>query len=235
MTMPERPQVAHLSIHDVAPHTLGKVGQMLARLQDWKTGPAMLLLIPGLNWTEEELATVRGWQSQGHVLAGHGWLHRISSYGGWYHRLHSWTLSRDVAEHLSLSEEGIVELITRCASWFTEHGFEVPEHYVPPAWAMGRVSKNRLQALPFQTYEFFGGVYHAEQRHFYRCPLVGFEADTRLRALTCRWFNRLNLHKKSGEGPLRISLHPFDLDLFLKRDLEKVCSTIPCSPRLEFA
>jgi predicted deacetylase len=221
---------AHLSLHDVAPETLQAVAGVLDHLAEWGCGSCMLLVIPGRNWQPADLDRLRYWQDQGHVLAGHGWHHRVDRYGGWRHRLHSWTLSRNVAEHLALDEPGIAELITRCAEWFPAHGFDVPPHYVPPAWAMGRIRRERLRVLPFATYETFRGVYVAEPDRFIRCPLVGFEADTCLRAAACRLFNRWNLSRHPGDGPLRISLHPHDLRLRLRGDLERVCREVPSVP-----
>jgi len=223
---------AHLSMHDVAPETLDHVRVFLERLKEVGTGPCMLLVIPGKTWSPADVDQLRRWQGEGHLLAGHGWLHRISRYGGWFHRLHSLSLSRNVAEHLSLNAAGIQELILRCAEWFPAHGFEIPDHYVPPAWAMGAVSKEQLQQLPFRTYEYFHGVYDSERNQVVRCPLMGFEADTWLRATCCRMFNSFNMTFKPGAGPLRISLHPHDLQLRLRNDLITVCQRVSCTPVL---
>jgi len=223
---------AHLSMHDVAPETLDRVEACLNLLTEKGTGPCMLLVIPGKLWSADDLNRLRRWQDQGHVLAGHGWHHEISAYGGWFHRLHSLTISRRVAEHLSLDAEGIEQLIRQCAEWFPAHGFEVPEHYVPPAWAMGAISPEQLKRLPFRTYEYFRGVYDSGTERFVTCPLVGFEADTWLRAAACRLFNAVNLWVRPGQGPLRISLHPHDLHLRLRADLLKVCQGTACIPTL---
>ena len=231
-TCPSRP--AHLSLHDVAPETLDQVRVLLRTLEDLNTGPCMLLVIPGKPWRPEELDQLRRWQDQGHVLAGHGWRHEISRFGGWIHRLHSLTISRNVAEHLSLDAEGVESLIQRCAEWFPANGFSIPDHYVPPAWAMGAVTRSQLDRLPFQTYEYFGGVYDRVSGRFRRCPLMGFEADTWLRAVSCRLFNSVNARTRPGAGPLRISLHPNDLQLRLRTDLLTACARQSCTPVLSF-
>ena len=226
-------RVAHLSIHDVAPDTMGVVGGMLRVLRE-EAGVerAMLLVIPGLEWGKANLERLRAWTEEGHVLAGHGWAHHVERRRTLWHKLHGWTISRFVAEHLSLDAEEISELIRRNHAWFGEHGFDPPTHYVPPAWAMGSISRGRLRELPFRTYETLGGVYDAERDRFTRMPLAGFEADTALRAAVLRGFNRWNARRARSGGRLRIALHPHDLDLRLAREAVVMCKAHSTRPEL---
>lgn len=218
---------AHISIHDVAPNTLDLVERMLDALQAAGVGRVMLLVIPGLPWTEPELNRLRRWFAAGHAPAGHGWTHHVEHRRGWYHKLHGMALSRHVAEHLALDADGIAELIRRNHAWFGEHDLPSPRHYVPPAWAMGRISRERLDALPFDTYETLGGVYDSTRHHFNRMPVQGFEADTRFRALALRIFNAWNRTRK---GRMRLALHPRDLDLYLSPQLLTRCAAYRTGP-----
>lgn len=222
---------AHLSIHDVAPHTLDRVEDLLAFLAHHGHPRALLLVIPGLEWSEADLNRLRKWVDAGHPLAGHGWRHRVDGYANWRHAVHGWLFSRDVAEHLALTRSGARGLVEDCAAWFAARGFQTPLHYVPPAWAMGPLTREDMRKLPFRTYESFRGVYDAPRDQFVSRPLVGFEADTRFRAAACRLFNAWNYRRAGrGGGRLRISLHPHDLHLRLARDVERVCRATSTTP-----
>ena len=97
-----------------------------------------------------------------------------------------------------------------------EHGLTPGPLYVPPAWALGAVNKRRLAALPFRYYETLGGLYDARDQRFQPMPLLGFEADTTLRAWSLNLFNRGNYLAALASGrTLRVSIHPQDLQLRL--------------------
>lgn len=202
---------AHISIHDVAPHTLEPVGRLLATLQDEGVGRVMLLVIPGGAWSEQDLDILRAWVTQGHVLAGHGWEHEATQIDTFYHKVHSRILSRNVAEHLSKTEEELVDLMQRNFEWFSLHDLPSPTHYVPPAWALGSLPRDRLRELPFRTVEVLRGVIEVKSGKLIPMPLLGYEADTWVRAVFLRGFNALNslLCRFSGWCS-RISLHPHD-------------------------
>ncbi|MGD8206890.1 MAG: polysaccharide deacetylase family protein [Thiohalocapsa sp.] len=211
---------ALVSIHDLMPETMPAVRRTLAQLERIGDGPVTLLVVPGLSWTRDDIAALRRLQRDGHALAGHGWLHRIERFGGPYHRLHGWTLSRRVAEHLALDADGILALINRCYAWFADHDMDAPDLYVPPAWAMGAVAIERvLDACPFRLYETFTGVIDIATRRVHRIPLLGYEADTALRAPLLRAWNGLNRRHTRRTGLVRIGIHPRDPELRLAGDL----------------
>ncbi|MCC9645276.1 polysaccharide deacetylase family protein [Rhodopirellula sp. JC740] len=212
---------ALFSIHDVMPETIDAVGELISLFHRYDVRKIMLLVVPGRNWRMADLSQLREWQSQGCELAGHGWTHRCQFIRGWKHRLHSTLLSRNVAEHLSLNEDGVVQLMSKCADWFLENSFPRPSLYVPPAWAMGRVRSSRLQAIPFNMVETLSEVVRIDQSRRVRLPLIGFEADTAFREWSLRCLNRGNeLLARLAMKPLRVAIHPFDLRFRLGGQLE---------------
>jgi len=220
-----------VSIHDVAPESLANVRQIVGHLKSLGIQTVTLLVIPGCEWGASEIDALRSLRDQGCELAGHGWIHRCGPKRTWYHRLHGWCLSRNVAEHLSLDPERIAELIQNCYAWFDESGLGRPELYVPPAWAMGPITLGELRGLPFQFYEVLSGVYDARNDAFHRLPLLGYEADTTLRSVTLRCLNTLTVLVASRlDRPVRVSIHPNDLQLrmaaSLKRGLARVRQTV---------
>ena len=206
---------ALVSIHDVMPETREQVSQILALLPQ---GPQAitLLVVPGSNWQTADLDWLHQLQQQGYPLAGHGWLHRCEPPISLYHRLHSLLLSRRVAEHLSLSASGIEALMMQCHRWFAQQGLKTCDLYVPPAWAMGSISRAQLAAMPFRLFETLTGVFDARAQQMHPLPLAGFEADTLLREWFLRGVNHLNWRRACHTGQaLRIGIHPHDLSLRL--------------------
>lgn len=211
-----------ISVHDLMPETLPAVERILGRLERHHLAPVTLLVVPGRGWGPRHIKTLRALERSGYRLAGHGWQHRAERFGGLYHRLHGLFLSRRVAEHLALDEDGIVALIQGCHQWFGEHGLAPPDLYVPPAWAMGPISYARLRSdCPFPLYERFDGVIDSAAGHLQPLPLLGYEADNALRAPVLRLWNRWNLRRARRQRlPLRIGIHPRDLELKLADELE---------------
>ena len=216
---------AIVSIHDVTPGTLQRTLDILSLLDSQGIHTSTLLVVPDTGWAEGDLDVLRRLQESGHELAGHGWTHQCQGIRSWKHRIHSLLVSRDMAEHLSFDSEQIAERIGKCHDWFSGARLPQPALYVPPAWAMGSVSRDVLGKMPFEMYEFLSGVYHVHKRVFTKLPLVGYEADTRLRQLSLRVSNAANSALRVILGkPLRVAIHPFDLDYHLANDLRRLLS-----------
>ena len=208
---------ALLSVHDVMPETFARVADILPRissaLDEQCRKHLLLLVVPGRNWQPLQLRQMRAWQEQGFLLAGHGWLHEVREIRRLWHRLHSLVLSRRAAEHLSLAEAEIQQLMRDNHAWFAGEGLAPPDLYVPPAWALGKISSQALAETPFRYLEVTSGYIELQSGATRRLPLVGFEADTRLRQLALAISNQANLTLASHKRWLRISIHPSDCEL----------------------
>ena len=164
---------------------------------------------------------------QGYIF-GHGWTHIAPKPRGLYHRLHSLLLSRDAAEHLGRSEGEIRQVIEKGRSWFAANGLPAPTFYVPPAWAMGALRLNEMATYGFHRVETLTGIWDAERRRTRLLPLIGFEADTRFRAISLRVLNAANIMlAKLSRRPLRIGIHPSDSGLLLAHDLARWIRAAP--------
>lgn len=208
---------AIVSIHDVTPETLPRIGDIVHFLKTHGVHRLTLLIIPGKSWTADQLTRLRTWQNEGVDLAGHGWRHRVHRTATIWHRLHGKLISRDAAEHLSLTEDEIAGVIRRCYRWFERSRLLPPLLYVPPAWAMGNISLGRLNDLPFRLYETQWGIYDRERATLYRMPVTGYMADTPVRSFVLSVLNVVNVHL-----PVRVTrmaVHPNDLALPLAGDL----------------
>ncbi|EIC23111.1 polysaccharide deacetylase family protein [Thiorhodovibrio frisius] len=210
-----------VSVHDVMPETLTVIERTLETLSSLNVGPVTLLVVPGRDWSAADLTRLHALAQQGHELAAHGWRHQAERIGGLYHRLHALFLSRTVAEHLALDADGIMALLKRSQDWFIQQGFPPPALYVPPAWAMGAITRARLSAEgPFARYEVFGGIYEAATQEWRPTPMLGYEADTPARVLPLKLWNALNRRRARAAEVIRIGIHPHDLDYALAGDLK---------------
>ena len=210
---------AVVTLHDVAPPTLEVCLEVLDTLDRRGVHPITLLVVPGADWSGSRLDTLRT-LAERHPLAGHGWSHRSPPPTTAYHRVHGAVLSRDEGEHLSRDRTELLGRVQRCAHWFEQVGLGTPDTYVPPAWALGRLSRPDLRALPFRYWETLTGIRDARTDTFRVLPLVGYQADTRFRAWALRGLNTFNRVVAAGtRRPLRIAIHPHDLRLRLAGDL----------------
>ncbi|HCS88766.1 MAG: DUF2334 domain-containing protein [Thiohalocapsa sp. PB-PSB1] len=211
---------ALVSIHDLMPSTMPAVRRLLRLLERTASQPLTLLVVPGRGWSQAATRELKVLEQAGHILAGHGWLHHIERFRNPYHWLHGLLLSRRVAEHLALDANAIIELINRCHAWFGDNGLNAPYLYVPPAWALGPISIERLaETCPFRLYETFTGILDADGRRMTRMALLGYEADALPRVPVLRGFNAINRRWAKSSGLLRIGIHPHDGELHLRRDL----------------
>jgi predicted deacetylase len=220
--MTERAPEVLISVHDVMPHTLDRVTDIILMLEAAGAGAASLLVVPDTGWTGGTLDRLHDLLARGNTLAGHGWRHECAGIRGFRHRLHSALISRNVAEHLALDAVGIEALIRRCSEWFPRNGLPQPDTYVPPAWAMGCIADERLYGLGFRYFETLTGILDAGTGRFRALPLAGFEADTRLRALALRTLNGISLALTTPGRPLRLAIHPDDRELLLAGHLERL-------------
>lgn len=208
------------SIHDVMPETLERVSHLVGRLRDNGHRAITLLVVPGRSWSASDIRQLAEWSDDGIELAAHGWHHQARTIRGIRHWLHAILLSRDAAEHLALDADAIDALMRDSAGWFIRQGLPTPTTYVPPAWALGPLPRDRWSTLPFRRIEVTRGVIDVASGRLHPLPLVGFEADTRGRAAFLRRWNRLQVWQaRRRNRPLRISIHPHDGELKLADDL----------------
>lgn len=214
---------ALFSVHDVAPQSLSRVRELVDLVEDAGHPPPLLLVVAGEDWTPGALNELRTLQARGCRLAGHGWSHRAPPPSSLGHRIHGLVISRDQAEHLSRSREEVRERVARCHAWFGEQRLEVSPVYVPPAWALGPLTRADLRELPFRYYSTLTGFVDATSGRKALLPLVGFEADTPARRRALRASNALNVGLGRWLGrPVRIGYHPTDLELLLQEDARQI-------------
>lgn len=210
------------------PETMRRVEAILDWLAERQVPPVTLLVVPGKDWTPSQIERLRELAQHGHPLAAHGWHHHTTPRK-LYHRLHSLLISRDVAEHLDLDSSGVLDLLNRSQAWFPQNNLPTPTFYVPPAWALGPITAHHLNNCPFQLIETTRGLIHprsTQPKKIHPLPLTGYEADTPLRETFLRTWNQAQANKaQRTQKPLRISIHPDDLQLRTADQLKKHIQT----------
>lgn len=214
-----------LSIHDVMPSTMDKVAKIIDLIAPENHHRVMLLVVPGLDWQPEQIAQLHQWAEQGFQLVGHGWKHHTEQIDSWFHKLHALFISRNVAEHLSISSDAELALMQQNRQWFTDQSLPVSDWYVPPAWAFGKLEAKRRARSGYRFFESTFFVYDGRSQQYKWLPMMGYEADTWLRQVSVKLWNAMN-RMMAGRRPIRMAIHPGDLDLLLsdtvRRDLAAI-------------
>lgn len=219
---------ALISIHDVMPHTLARVERILDWLKTRGVPPVTLLVVPGRPWEPRQIERLHRLAAEDHELAAHGWQHKTRPRR-LTHRLHAALISRNVAEHLDLDSQRILERMQRSRNWFSEKGLPLPDFYVPPAWALGPISKADLAQAPYKRIETTRGLIHLglPSIQFQKLPLSGYEANTLFRKFFLRRWNASQAKAaKRRNLPLRISIHPDDLKLGLADQMDEQIQSV---------
>ena len=211
---------ALVSIHDLMPETMDRVEAILNWLRAREVPPVTLLVVPGKQWTPTQITRLKELEAGGHPLAAHGWHHQTNPRRV-YHRIHAALISRTVAEHLDLDSHEVLDLLRRSGQWFVEQGLRHPDLYVPPAWALGPITRGDLSNAPYHSIETTSGLKFPANAAFKKLPLTGFEADTWLREQFLRKWNQMQFDQARRKNrPLRISIHPDDLQLRVADQLQ---------------
>lgn len=161
----------------------------------------------------------------GHELALHGYTHRTPRLRSPLHRLHQTVLSRLAAENLGITREEILDRMTRGLSWFAEHDFEIPRLYIPPAWALGSVSRHDVASTGIMLVERLLGFTHVPSGGTSHWPLYGYEADTFPRMIGLHLWNGATGAAAAAVGRVRVVVHPADTRLRLCGAVEAMLQT----------
>ena len=218
-----------LEVHDVCPEHFAHVSALMAR-DTLHAARAVLAVIPNSArmWQRDQIRVLQGWQRDGHTLALHGYTHAAPRLRSPFHRLHQATFSRLAAENLGLTTDAVLERTARGIRWFEDQDFGTPLLYVPPAWTLGPVTAADLRPLGIAFVECLHGFVTLETGGFSVWPLVGFEADTIVRAVALTAWNAVARPIGDAMRRYRIVVHPRDGDLRLHRALDRYLSSAVC-------
>ena len=213
-----------VSLHDVAPRNFQRVRQQLEELAGWGVTRVSLLAVPhfhGEKRLDEDPALCQ-WlldcQSKGHEIVLHGWKHESSRFevrGSRFNPWENWFFENlyttGEAEFLNLDFTEARNRIQSGLEMLRKLRFRITG-FISPAWLMNTDVERASRDL--------GLDYTNTLSHLIHLP-----SGKRLAARSCVWSTRAEwrracslawnafLFRRLGKvDPLRISLHPADLE-----------------------
>lgn len=207
-----------VSIHDVAPATLGACSRIADAINDIDARiPVTLLVVPHYHgdtclprdfvaWMETRLA-------RGDELALHGFTHRDESRPprALKARAQRRLYTASEGEFAALTREQARERLARGRQWFSDRGWPLAG-FVAPAWLMSEGTWQALSEFDF-AYTTTLSRFHLLERHrAIRAPSIVYSTRAGWRRGLSRLWNAA-LDRAARDMPLvRIGFHPADAD-----------------------
>ena len=205
-----------VSIHDVAPRTLGacrEIAGALARVD--LALPLTLLVVPRYHGDPEVPNAFSDWigerLARGDELALHGYTHRDDASAS--HSLHSHVRRRlytaGEGEFAALTRDEAHSRIAQGRAWFEERGW--PLHgFVAPAWLMSPGTWRALDDFDF-LYTTTLSRFHVLKRGVsLPAPAVVYSARSAWRRFVSRGWNASLALASRATPVVRVGLHPAD-------------------------
>lgn len=213
-----------VSLHDVTLRTLDRVQRQIEELAALDVHQTSLLVVPRYHEQErldengEACERLRGFQSAGHEMVLHGWVHQAPAAvdhpcglrfpGAWFYQ-NCYTAGE--AEFLSLSRDEAAARIQDGLVLLRQAGL-APVGFIAPAWLMNAAACQAAADRQLLYTNTISEIIHLPdgRRHRTRSCVWSTRAGWR-RAASLVW-NALLFQRLQRVDPLRISLHPGDLE-----------------------
>ena len=215
---PDTSRLLCISLHDVAPSTLGDCMNTLAFLDDLKLGPVALLIVPdyhGLGRADRDDRFAMFIESRilrGDEIVLHGYRHTaaVARPRG----LRDWLTHRSFANRSSefsgLDFEAARTRILRGLVVLRSAGWH-PTGFVPPAWLMSAPMLSALEESPLQYCATRDHIAVLRSGHLIPAPNLNLSARSGWRRAIAPIWNPSLLDEHSTSRVVRASVHPADL------------------------
>jgi predicted deacetylase len=205
-----------VTIHDVTPALMPRVGQLWRLCESRKVIPG-LLVVPdwhGVAAMESDASFgdwLRARVSEGAEIFLHGERHdEVGLPRTFGDELRAFGKTNKEGEFLTLDYDAARARIDRGLARLRAMGLE-PVGFVPPAWLAKPDTHRAVRDAGLRVSEDDGTVYlHGSQRTFVS-PVVRWSGRGSVRAYGSVLFERLRWWTQRGERVMRIALHPGDL------------------------
>jgi len=206
-----------VSIHDVAPATLGASAAWSRDLAA-RGVPATLLVVGG-PWgsaeREEDQHDFAEWlrdrERAGDEIAVHGWTHCADLPGPLWRRLWGGLIARGAAEFWSLDEAEASLRAAAARDAVRASGIE-PLGFTPPGWLASAASVAALRRLGFRYTTGHLGVLDLLEDRRHTIPVFCHRPGSRLQAAGATLVRRVVPGLVRRGRSVRLGLHPADLD-----------------------
>ncbi len=213
-----------VSLHDVSPSTFERVRCQMEELAALNVDRVSLLVIPHyhsqerINENKEICEWLKRLQADGHEIVLHGWHHgsskfkvRSSKFSPASHWFYKNIYTTGEAEFLDLDYAEASKRIADGLVIFRELNFEV-KGFIAPAWLMNTEVERAAKDHGFLYTNTISELIHlpSGRRHPARSCVWSTRAGWR--RICSRAWNVLLFDQLERTSPLRISLHPSDLE-----------------------
>lgn len=205
-----------VSVHDVAPGTAEACRDWCATL-DLLSVPASLLVVAG-PWRGGALADDPGlaaWLQQrcagGDEVVQHGWTHVAPPGGPAWRRAVGAAVARGAGEFWTLDEAEARRRLELGRDALGAAGL-VADGFTPPGWLASPATSVALRSLGFGFTTDHGGVRDLRTGAGHRAPALSHRPGTFGERLGARLMPAVAARRARADRPVRIALHPDDLD-----------------------
>lgn len=207
-----------VSLHDVAPATLGECRNTLAFLDSLRVGPVALLVVPDYHGQgradrdDRFCEFLRSRLRRGDEIVLHGYLHRDpgglpKGVGGWFERR---VCADGEGEFARLEANAARARLLRGLAVLRSAGWR-PSGFVPPAWLMSAGTLLALEGLPLRYYATRNNVcLTGSERRISAPSLVVNARGLWRRGMSVPW-NYAMLRRHLHSPVVRAALHPRDV------------------------
>ena len=215
-----------VSLHDVTPSTFARVQRQVEELAAWGVHCSSLLVVPYYHGQErlDEDKNLIGWlqksQREGHEIVLHGWEHLISrqkAEGGRQKRSYfkNWfyenVYTSNEAEFLDLNYEEAFQKIQDGLEMFRALDFNV-QGFIAPAWLMNSEVERAAHDLGLRYTNSLSTLIDLQHGQRYSSRSCVWSTRACWRRICSRIWNGLLFQQLRSVAPLRISLHPCDIE-----------------------
>jgi hypothetical protein len=211
--------VAVISIHDVAPATLGECDHLVAIVESIDAR-ASLLVIPG-PWrvpVATEDPSFASWllaaSDRGHEIVAHGWEHRAVADPSYavptVRRAGERLLTRGCAEFAALGAEEARERAVRSLAALHELGAS-PTGFVAPGWSLSAAAEGVLADVGFGYTTTRRNVIDLIESRSIPIPAVCHRPGSALSAMAARMVVAVVEMRCRERRSIRLALHPDDV------------------------
>ncbi|HEY0338838.1 MAG TPA: polysaccharide deacetylase family protein [Burkholderiales bacterium] len=205
-----------ISIHDVAPQTLGacqQIADMVAKVNP--VLPLTLLVVPRYHGDADLPAAYTDWIARrlerGDELALHGYTHRDEAHSvhGLRQRIARTVYTAGEGEFAALTRDEAARRIERGRHWFAERGWPL-YGFVAPAWLVSPGTWDALREFDF-LYTTTLARFHVLRRDVsLRAPSVVYSTRSVWRRWAARGWNRALSRVGRNATLMRVGFHPAD-------------------------
>ncbi|MBV8559146.1 MAG: polysaccharide deacetylase family protein [Acidimicrobiia bacterium] len=211
-----------VSVHDVAPCTAAATERWVDAL-DRRGVCATLLVVPG-PWSLPMLADHEpfcAWLRDAavhHEVALHGWTHRAAGGGGLARRAIGAVVARGAAEFWSLDREEARRRLRLGLAELARAGFS-PCGFTPPGWLASPETFQAARDVGLRYTTSHVAVTDLVTGRLLRAPVVSHRAGGLGQGAGAALFAQLTARRARHGRPVRIALHPSDVDQPRLRDV----------------